>query len=119
MKIKILKTKNYTWFTEDFNCEKTVYATFKRKKDNYYLIDDGDNMPLFIKNNQDILMIDNKIPENWVYTKKFIDDYTNPIEGVICLKELYCPQWMLDDKSFFFEVFLDRKRARQKFSKKI
>lgn len=118
MKIKITEANDFNCFTkEDLNCEKTVYAVFKKNNDYYYLIDNG--MPLFVKGNKNILIIDNYIPKEWIYTKKFLDDYTNPNEGIICLKDLYCPQWMLDDKNFFFEVFLDRKQAQQKFLNKI
>lgn len=118
MKIKITESTNLSCFTkEDLNCEKIVYAIFKKNKNYYYLIDNG--MPLFVKNNKNILVIDDYIPQDWIYTKKFIDDYTNPNEGIISLRDLYCPQWMLDDKSFFFEVFLDRKLAQTKFLSKM
>ena len=116
MKIKILEIENYNYFAkEDLNCEKIVYAIFKKYKKYYYLIDNG--MPLFIKGDQNIQIIENDIPKDWIFTKRFIDDYTNPDEGIIRLNELYCPQWMLDDENFFFEVFLDRKPAQQKFLK--
>lgn len=120
MKIKVLDVNKLNYFAkEDLNCEKTVYAIFKKNRNYYYLINQGNGMPLFIKNNQDIKVIDNHIPEDWIYTKKFIDDYTDPMEAIIYLEDLYCPQWMLENKNFLFEVFLERKLARKKFLRKI
>jgi len=118
MKIKITETTDLNCFSEDLNCEKIVYAIFKKNKNYYYLIQLDIGVPLFVKNNKNILVIDDYI-QDWIYTKKFIDDYTNPYEGIISLRDLYCPQWMLDDKSFFFEVFLDKKLAQKKFLSKM
>ena len=116
MKIKILNSyKGNCFIQSDINCEKEVYAMFKQKGEYYYLINNG--LPLFIKKDETITVIDNKIPKDWVYTKKYVDNYTNPVENVICLRDLYCPQWMLDEKSFMFECFLNREIAQFKFFK--
>lgn len=121
MKIKIYEENQDVFLEkEDLNCEKTVYAVYREGKYFYYLVTNCYGLPIFIQGNNDREVTDTHIPEDWVYTKKFVKKYSYPQEPVIILlRDLFCPKWMLENenKDFFYEVYFDRDAAYEKFKK--
>ena len=120
MKIKILNSlkPNNFFLLKNFNPEKEVYAKFDIGRKTYFIIDSGDYLFDCLRaDDKNIKIIDYTIPKDWIFLKQFKDDYTDPYEAVIKLKNLYCPRWMIDDKEFLFCAFMDRKKARYKFIK--
>ena len=89
MKIRILnplKPDNF-FSLANFNPEKEVYAKFDIGRKTYFLIDSGNYLFDCLRAiDKNIKIIDDTIPKDWVYIKKFKDDYTDPHEAVIKLK---------------------------------
>ena len=122
MKIKIINLKLYCktngiHFSNEINIsnERYVYAIAETKKDKYFLID-GRGNPFWIYDNKAIEISDNKIPNNWIFTKKYNYYIKSEYSGVK-IKNIFSPKWMIDDETFFYDIIENRDIAADKFYK--
>ncbi|MDD3397512.1 MAG: hypothetical protein PHR96_03105 [Clostridia bacterium] len=135
MRIKIIdlelfeKTNAIYGFYQDKNINPTyefeVYAIFNYsiKKKEKLLIDIRDRDDIFITwiiNNKAIQIIDDNMPENWVFAKEYKGGYIIHTSGLsyfqpIKFKNLWAPQWMISDKEFFLNIYEAPNVAKKKF----
>lgn len=106
------------------NNEYEVYAMFTdgviKKKTRYLIL--IDNILLAWCPNSKAIKISTDGKENWMFIPKFVRHYKKQW-GSVVFKNLYCKQWMLDEKDFFYDIFENNDKAvwllKQKITEKV
>ncbi|MDD3397510.1 MAG: hypothetical protein PHR96_03095 [Clostridia bacterium] len=121
MKVKIINLKLYDktnaiQFSNEktFIFEKEVFAIAETKKNKFFLIENGHGYPFWIYDNKAIEISDNKIPNNWMFTRKY-NDYNKSEYSGVEIKNIFSPKWMIDDETFFYDIIENRDIAAKKF----
>jgi hypothetical protein len=131
--LNLFEKTNGIYFTRDINFqyEYEVLAIrdylpnniweFTKKKQQFLLLlklnNDRDGLCFrWCLNNPSIEIIDESINKNWIQTKKYI--YYSEVDlQKIKYTNLECPKWMIEEKTFFYEIIEDSNKAFEKYNR--
>jgi len=95
-----------------------VYAISGRTKKSVLLFIEKTTLSFCNLNRKYIQVLDDDIPESWVYRKKFkYNGKTNddtPDLVTLKLNELFAPSWMISD-DFLYNIFMNPDKAKRVF----
>jgi hypothetical protein len=138
MKIRIINLNlfektNGIYFTRDINFQheyevlaikdyypNNIWELAKKKKDFLLLLKFNNERDSFCfrwcLNNDSIEIIDVSINNDWIQTKKYVY-YSDADLQKINYTNLECPKWMIEEKTFFYEIIEDNNKAFDKYIK--